>query len=354
MATADKSPGTPTRRNSEEGENTMLLSTDSSVKEQHLAVRNHVGWYDFTHRVIEVSGPDALPFLEKIYTGAISNIQLGRAKYTTMLNEDGLIIDDVIIFRLAEDRYWVSTLYSRDAILWYDSHRGDMEVSYRDITAQWKMYSVQGPHSAELVNKVVSQSVDGMRFFSIQDNEMNGLPVKVARSGYTGEKLGYEIYIQAEHEAELAAALSQRSQEMGACHVTELDVMVMTLACEAGFVLMMDIYKTSPYESGFEKGIDWTKEFIGKEALTRARDQGVPRQLVGFTVEDDEALIYGGPHGAPVMKDGKIVGRATKYTHGFTVGKNIGYALIEKEHAAIGDKVLINGYPAVLTERHFL
>ena len=112
-----------------------------------------------------------------------------------------------------------------------------------------------------------------MKFFTIRDNLMNGIPVKVARSGYTGEKLGYEIYIAKEKMAELEARLSQKGEQMNAMHVTEIDAMVMTWACEAGFVLMTDIYKTTPFEVGFEKSIDWSKDFIGKEALEAMKDQ---------------------------------------------------------------------------------
>lgn len=185
---------------------------------------------------------------------------------------------------------------------------------------------------------------------------MDGVPVKVARSGYTGEKFGYEIYISPEHEDALIAKLETKGAAMDACHVTELDVMVMTLPAEAGFVLMMDIYKTNPFECGFEKSLDWSKDFIGKEALERVRMEGPKRKLVGFTVEDNEALIYGGPlcKGNPLLKNGEIVGRATKYTYGFTCNKNIGYALIDLNKAAIGDTVTINGYEAVLTEKPFI
>ena len=334
----------------------MLLSTDASIREQHLAVRSHVGWYDFTHRLVEVKGPDALPFLEKLCVAAIHKAPLGGSKYTTMLNEQGLIIDDTIVTHLADDLYWVSGLYVQDQLNWFNANKGEFRVECRDITEEWKMYSVQGPDSMELVNAVVDTPVDDLKFFRMQDNTMDGIPVKVARAGYTGEKRGYEIYIAADQEAALVAKLEEKGNAMNACHVTKLDVMVMTLAAEAGFVLMMDIYKASPFEVGFEKTIDWSKDFIGKEAAAKVPDQGAKRKLVGFTVEDDSALIYGGPlsKGNPLLKDGKMVGRATKYTHGFTCYKNIGYAMIDVDKAAIGDTVTINGYEAVLTEKQFI
>jgi len=334
----------------------MMLSTDPNVKKQHLAVRSNVGWFDFTHRLVEVKGPDALTLLDKVCVAPIYKATVGASKYTTMLNHNGLIIDDTIVTHLGDDLYWVSGLYVRDQLNWFAANKGDLQVEFRDITNEWKMYSVQGPNSMALVNAVVDAPVDDLKFFRMKDTTMDGIPVKVHRAGYTGEKRGYEIYIAAAQEAALIKKLDAKGAELDACHVTELDVMVMTLAAEAGFVLMMDIYKASPFEVGFENTIDWSKDFIGKEAAARVRDTGAKRQLVGFTVENDEALIYGGPgvKGNPLLKDGKIVGRATKYTTGFTCGKNIGYAMIDLDKAAIGDIVTINGNKAILTERSFL
>ena len=334
----------------------MLLSTDPHVKAQHEAVRNNVGWYDFTHRLVEVKGPDALTLLDKVCVAAIYKAPIGGSKYTTMLNHEGLIIDDTIVTHMGENLYWVSGLYVRDQLNWFAANKGELDVEFRDITDEWKMYSVQGPNALALVNAVVDSPVDELKFFHMADNTMDGTPVKVHRAGYTGEKCGYEIYIAADQEAALVAKLEEKGKAMDACHVTELDVMVMTLAAEAGFVLIMDIYKASPFEVDFEKTIDWSKDFIGKEAAAKVRDNGVKRKLVGFTVADDEALIYGGPltKGNVLLKDGVMVGRATKYTTGFTCGKNIGYAMIDLDKAAIGDTVTINGYEAVLTEKYFL
>lgn len=334
----------------------MLLSTDSVIREQHLAVRSNVGWYDFTHRLVEVKGPDALALLDKVCVAPIYKAPLGASKYTTMLNEEGLIIDDTIVTHRGENYYWVSGLYVRDQLNWLTTNKGDLDVEFRDITNEWKMYSIQGPNSMELVNAVVDAPVDALKFFRMQENTMDGTPVVVHRAGYTGEKRGYEIYIAADKEADLVTKLEVKGAEMNACHVTKLDVMVFTLAAEAGFVLMMDIYKASPFEVGMEKAIDWSKDFVGKAAAAKVRDQGPKRKLVGFTVEDDDAIIYGGPgvKGNVVLKDGVMVGRSTKYTTGFTCGKNIGYAMIDVDKAAIGDTVSINGYEAVLTEKYWL
>ncbi len=331
-----------------------LLSHDASVRDQHKAVRNAVGWYSFTHRLLEVTGEDATAFLDKIFASSIAGVKPGGAKYTMMLNEDGIIIDDVIVFRMEENKYWISTFYIRQLINWLDAHKGASKVEYENITPNWRMYSVQGPKSKDLVNSFLAEKVDDQKFFTIRDNKIDDVPVKVARSGYTGERLGYEIYVAAEKAGVVEAKLVEHGKAFGAVKITEIDVMVYTLAAERGFILMTDLWGTNPFEVGLEGRIDWSKDFIGKAALEKVKAEGPKRQLLGFIVDDNDALIYGGPHGATVMIDGQVVGRVTKFTHSFTIGKNIGYALVDRARAKVGDTVTINGVEAVLTDRQIV
>jgi aminomethyltransferase len=332
----------------------MLLSTDDKAKAEHEAVRNAAGWYYFTHQLLEVSGEDAGVLLDKMYTNSISKAKVGSAKYTTMLNENGIIIDDVIVFHMEENKYWISTLHISRPMKWLKANKGASNIMQKNITSAWDMYSVQGPKSQNLVNSVLVEKVDDMKFFTIKDNKIGDIPVKVARSGYSGEKFGYEIYVAPESKGLVEAKLSENEKKFGAVHVTEIDVMAYTLATEKGFVLVTDICDANPFEVGMDKFIDWSKDFIGKAALEKIKAEGVKRQLVGFIVDDKNAKIYGGPKGAPIVKDGEVVGKATKFTHGFTVGKNIGYALIETAKAKIGDHVTLNYVEAVLTDRPIL
>ncbi len=326
---------------------------DLSRKAQHEAVRNAVGWYYFTHQLLEVTGEDATAFLDQIYVNPIAKTKVGGARYTTMLNDKGVIIDDVVVFRLEENKYWVSTLYMSKLIEWLDEHKGASNVEYEDITAMMDMYAVQGPKSRELLNAIVAEKVDGQKFFSIRDNQIGDVPVKIARSGFTGE-LGYEIYVAAENTEVVASRLAECGKAFGAMQVTELEVQVMTLPSEKGYNLMCDIGGVNPFEVGFEGAIDWSKDFIGKAALEKVKAQGPKRQLLGFTVDGDSAHIparnWGGP-GAAVIVNGEEVGRVSKFTYGYTVGTSIGYALVDRAKAKVGDKATINGYAATLTDR---
>lgn len=330
---------------------------DSWKREDHEAVRNNVGWYFFTHRLIEVSGSDAAKFLDMLCVNTIAKCEVGRAKYTTILNDNGTIIDDVVVFRMEEDVFWVSTLYAPMLMDWMMDHEDGFDVDYDEITEEYDMYSVQGPRSTALMNAVLENSIDGQKFFSIVDNAIAGIPVKVSRAGFTGEKFGYEIYVAPENDQKIEEKLREAGQSFHAREVKEFQVMALTLSTEAGFNLMTDLRDLNPLEADPAVKIDWGKDFIGKAALEKVKDQDQRYALVGFEAADEDAFIEcrsKGGAGAPIMKDGQEVGRVTKYTYGYTAQKCIGFAQIENAKAKIGDAVVINGFNAVLTEKKWL
>ena len=333
-----------------------VYKDDAMKREQHEAVRNTVGWFYFTHHLIEVVGEDATAFLDRIYVNPIASLKVGRARYTTSLNDDGNIIDDVVIFRLEENKYWISTLFNKRLTAWFDAHRGDSRVEYNQITEQWDMHSVQGPKSKSLLNKFLAEPVDEMKFFTIADNKIGDVPVKIARAGFAGEKFGFEIYAAPEHTPMIASKLSEYGKELGAVHVTEFQVLVWTLSTEKGLYLMADLKGTNPLEVGFERGIGWDKDFIGKEALAKVKEEGPKRQMLGFTVDEDDIHIPNSSLGnvpSDVILNGEKIGVVKKVTYSYVNNKNIGYVLLDAGKAKIGDKVTMNGFEATITEKVF-
>ncbi len=322
--------------------------TASDRRLDHETVRNTVGYYDFTHKLLEVTGADAGDFLDKIFVASIAGAEIGQAKYTTMLNECGQIIDDVIVFRLEEDRYWVSTLYIHELISWFDVHRENESVFYKDITKTTTMYAVQGPHSLKVLNRMLGTDITDQKYFTIAHNHVRQIPVWIARSGYTGE-LGYEIYCAPANAALIEETLESCGREYGIRKI-DTDVIVTSLPREKGFVLMSDLEGCNPLEAGFGWSVDWNKDFVGKAALERARAKGVRRSLLGFIPEDRSAEI---PVGAAVTAGGSPVGTVTMYTYGYTVEKNIGFALVDTTKVNVGDTITVGNTSAVLTERIF-
>jgi aminomethyltransferase len=325
-----------------------MRKNDVNVRNEHEAIRNSVGFYDFTHQLLEVKGVDAQSFLDKMFVNSIGKSKVGEAKYTTMLNENGIIIDDVIVFRIEEEIFWVSTLYIAELIKWFDEHKEGAKVEYKDITNITKMYAVQGPKSKAVLNDFLKDDVDDLKFFTIKDNMIDSIPVKIARCGFTGE-LGYEIYCNP-NDANLVESKLLASGEQYDITSIKTDVIVTSLPREKGFVLMSDLAGTNPLEVDLDWTIDWSKDFVGKSALEKVKAEGAKRKLIGFTVDDDAAVIEAG---TVVKVNGQEVGKVTTYTYGYTVEKNIGYALIEKAKAKVGDNATIGEVAATLTERVF-
>ena len=333
---------------------------DEMKRRQQLSVRNTAGWHYFTHQLVEVYGPDAAAVLDRMYTAPISGMKNGKNKYCLMLNEQGRIIDDVIVIRQAEDRFWISNLnlFLLLKILGAEAE-GGARIQFSPITAQYDMYSVQGPASVELVNAMVEKPIDSLRFFTMEDNCIDELPVKINRAGFTGEKFGYEIYAAPADAAVIAGELRSVGPLFQAEEVTDLQLFCWSIPTEKGLLLMRDMLDLTPMDVGLERYVDWGKDFVGKEALLPMKDREPEWELLGFTLDQDDAFIpsghYGGP-GCRVCLDGEKIGRVSKFVYSFTLEKNIGYVLVEKGRVEKGCHVSLchnENYDAVITDRIF-
>ncbi len=336
-----------------------IFKDDEWKRSEHMAVREAVGYYLFTHQLMEVTGPDACRFLDYIYPNKISTLKVGRDRYTTMLNEEGEIIDDVVIMRLEEEKYWVSTLYGTKCDDWFYFHSDGYDIDTSEITEDWHMFSVQGPKSKDVLNEIAEGGVEELKFFQHKNDVIAGHEVLVNRGGFTGEKFGYEVYCQADDADDVQDVIDTAVKAAGGKEVTEFQVFAWTLPTEAGFYYMRDLNHTNPFEVGLEKNIDWDKDFIGKDALLKVRENGPEREMVGFEVCDDnqdfyiQAKQYGGP-GQAVYVDGEEVGRVSKLVYSYVKNVNNGYILAKKDTLHIGDHLKIHGYECVITEKNWL
>ncbi len=332
---------------------------DDLKRREHMAVRKTAGWYLWTHQLMEVTGSDAAAFLDFLCTKDISNLKVGKERYTTLLNHDAEIIDDVVVFRMADDKFWVSTLFVLKLEDWMKKNQGNYNVEFTNITKQYHMYAVQGPRSLDMVNALVATPVDDLKFFSIADNMIDNIPVKINRAGFTGEKLGYEIYISADKADFLEEKLAEIAPKYDAQEITEFQIMAWTLPTEAGFYYMRDLQHCNPFEVGLDAGINWDKEFIGKEALLKVKSEGAIREMVGFILDDDaDVLINGkdqGGSGSPVFLNDEEIGRVSKFNYSYVLEKPIGYLLVKNGIVKEGDIVIVNKrYNARITKTKFL
>lgn len=325
------------------------MANEELRRKEHEAFREKVVYHDFTHQMLKAEGPDAGKFLDKMFVNDISGKAVGQGVYTSELNEDGEMIDDLIVFRMEEDMYWLSTLYIDQMQEEFAKYSDGYDVEFTDIKDITTMYAVQGPDSTKTVNKILDKPVDDLKFFRIRPGKIDDVDVYIVNAGFTGET-GYELYFHPDHIDFIEKKLEEAGEEFGIVHV-ETDVFLSSIPTEYGLKIMRDFEGLDPYEANLGWTVDWDSDFVGKEAIRDSKENGPKRSLLGFTVEDKDAEVA---EKADVLKDGEKVGHVTNYTYGYTVEKNIGFALIDNEKAKKGDKVTIDGVDAELTSDVFL
>lgn len=309
----------------------------SSIRAEHEAVRTKAGLFDVSHMgEIEVTGQDCLPFLQKIMTNDVAKLNIGHVQYTAMCQEDGGTIDDLLIYRLAENHYLlvVNAANTDKDYQWLCEHlKGDVDVE--NVSSQYALLAVQGPLAEPIIERLVNGTdVAEIGAFQFQQHvDLNGKKVLLSRTGYTGED-GFEIYCQPNDAVNLWRALLKTGETDGMipCGLGARD----TLRFEANLVLYgQEISSTiSPLEAGigFAVKLNKSAEFIGKKALQVQKEQGVPRKLVGI-----EMIDRGIPrNGYPVFMNEEKIGEVTTGTQSPTLKKNVGLALIEASKSAIG------------------
>ena len=248
----------------------MLFREDKVARADAEAIRKGVGFYRWTHDLVEITGKDALEVLQKIYISDISKVAVGRSKYTASLDENGEIIDDVIVMHMADGLYWVSDLYGPRLLPWIEQHKGEADIHAKIITYDWDMYAVQGPDSLKAMNAMLDAPVDDLKRFGICERKLGNISVYIHRSGFTGEN-GYEIYSAFNKSAEVHDLALKAVESVGGRELQTLEVYVRSIPMEKGFALKQDFKHLSPYECGLGWAVAADKDFIGKEAALHGK-----------------------------------------------------------------------------------
>ncbi|MBQ9020979.1 MAG: aminomethyltransferase family protein [Eggerthellaceae bacterium] len=326
----------------------MLFKEDKVARAESEAVRTNAGWFRWTHDLVELSGADAEKFLDWVLVNKIAGTPVGQGRYTTMLDEEGGIIDDLVVMHKTEDTWWLSTLYGPQMCAWFDSHKNAFAVEYSDRTQEFDMYAVQGPKSADIMNKIVSDSVDGLKRFQLLETTLAGAAVTVDRGGFTGE-LGFEVYCARTDSEAVANAIAAAASEYGAPRLTTLEVYVRSLPMEKGLALRQDYKGLTPFEANLGWSVHMDKDFVGKEAL-EAAVEGPARAFVGLEIERESYEDIG--QNEIIRKRGVPVGICRQMIYGYTVDKNIGFGIVDAKKVPLGTQVTIgpNDSPATVVE----
>lgn len=313
----------------------------SSIKEEHEAVRTKAGLFDVSHMgEIFVTGKDSLAYLQQLVTNDVSKIQNGQAQYTAMCYENGGTVDDLLVYKIEDGHYLLvvnASNIEKDFEWMQKTVFGDVKLE--NHSEAYGLLALQGPLAEKILQRMTGEDLAEIKAFRFKtDVSIDGHSVIVSRTGYTGED-GFEIYGSPEAVVALWDAILAEGAEDGLvpCGLGARD----TLRFEACLALYgQEISENiTPLEAGLNFVVKLNKEeaFIGKEALAFQKENGIPRKSVGI-----EMIDKGIPrHGYAVYSSGEKIGEVTTGTQSPSLKKNIGLALISKEHAELGSEVEI-------------
>ncbi len=313
----------------------------SSIKEEHLAVRKSVGMFDVSHMgEFIVVGPDAERFIGYIVTNR-SDIEPKNAFYTVMCNENGGIIDDLIVYRLSQDRFLmvVNANNIEKDFNWIRSHTGSFRVSLKNESDNFALIALQGPLAQTTLMKITANETLDLKRFGVDRFRVLDQEVLIARTGYTGED-GFEIFIDPSYADQIWEALLNAGEEAGIkpCGLGARD----SLRLEMGYCLYgNDITEdTNPYEARLGWTVKLDKgDFIGKNALEKIKRAGVERKLWGFILENRSIPR----HGFLIKdKDGNEIGEVTSGSFSPVLNKPIGMGYLKKEFAEDNKTIFID------------
>ena len=318
----------------------MMPVRYSSDMEEHLCVRQGVGVFDVSHMgEFFVEGPQALALIQKVTSNDASTLVIGQAQYSCYPNEVGGIVDDLIVYKMAEEKYMLVVNASNidKDWAWISSHN-TMGARLRNASEDYCLFAVQGPKAAGAMQPLTSVSLADIKFYHFEIGDFAGISdVIISGTGYTGAG-GFEIYVK---NAD-AERVWKKIFEAGASYgIQPIGLGARdTLRLEMGYCLYgNDITDTtSPIEAGLGWITKFTKDFTNSEALKQQKEAGVSRKLVGFVMQE-----RGIPRGHYPIVDaaGEVIGEVTSGTQSPSMGLGIGMGYVQTGYSKVGTEIYI-------------
>ena len=308
------------------------------IKSEHEAVRTRVGLFDVSHMgEILIEGPQAVAEVDRLVSNDVSKLPTGKALYTVCCNDQGQILDDLIVYRLEDEKVLVvCNASNREKIVGHFAKNLSLGTPWNDVSDAWALLALQGPNAVAVIKGLgAPDQVCDLPSFHVTRAQVAGVDLWAARTGYTGED-GFELFCSAEDAVTLWRALLEAGEPHGLRPVGlgARD----TLRLEARLMLYgNDITEqTNPLEAG----LGWVvklaaADFIGRDALRALKEAGVERKLIGFEMTGRGIAR----HGYPIVVDGAPVGEVTSGSPGPTVGRNIGLGYVPLALSKAGTKL---------------
>lgn len=311
------------------------------VKAEHTNVRENVGVFDVSHMgEFVVSGEEAEAFIQSTTSNDVTLLEDGQVQYSCIPNDEGGIVDDLLIYRFSKTKYMLVVNASNIDKDWdWLNSKNNTSAILQNVSNEWSLFAVQGPNSTKVLSKLTKLDLASMKYYTHQIGDFAGTQgVLISATGYTGAG-GFEIYVKNEHAVKIWEAIMEAGASEG-IKPTGLAARD-TLRLEMGYALYgNDIDDTT---SPLEAKLGWiTKletEFSSVDFLRKQKEEGVSRALVAFELID---------RGIPrkdyqiFSKDGFCIGRVTSGTMSPTLGKAIGLGYVEKEYAPVDSEIYIS------------
>ncbi len=331
----------------------------SGLSQEHQAVRTKAGLFDVSHMgEVTVEGPDAEKFLNYLVTNNVSKIVDGQAQYTVMCQEDGGVVDDLLVYRRAENKYLlcINASNTEKDFAWIEMTAKKFSgVTIKNVSDEFCQIALQGPLSQQILSRLTDLNLGEIKYYHFAETDLLGTPCIVSRTGYTGED-GFEVYAPVSAATKLWNALMEAGQPMGLvpCGLGARD----TLRTEMKFPLYGHeiTAETNPLEAGLGWVVKLEKEnFSGKAALEKVKNGGLKRHLVGIKV-----LEKGIPRQGYEVFDaaqGNSIGTVTSGTLSPSLNFPIAIAYVANGQHTVGNKVSIKirdrFYPAEVVKTPF-
>ncbi|MEE9291777.1 MAG: glycine cleavage T C-terminal barrel domain-containing protein [Acidobacteriota bacterium] len=323
---------------------------------EYWSLVNDVTMWDVScERQIEITGPDAARFAQYLTPRNLSKYSVGRCRYILLTDTDGGIINDAVLLRLGENRFWISP-GDGDVLIWAKGvaiHSG-MKVSIAEPDVS--PLQIQGPKAPEVARTLFGDWAVDLPYYHLKETDLKGIPLVLARTGWSGE-IGFELYLQ---DGARGNDLWEMVMAAGKPHKIAPTAPSTIRSVEGGLLsYVSDITpEDNPFTLGFDRLVDLEMEanFLGKSALKKIKAEGVLRRLVGVEVGGDP--IAGNDAFWPVTLDGKKIGHVSRCVHSPRLKKNIGFVNVPTAQSAIGSKLRIEtpsgGADAIVVKTPFI
>ncbi|CAM3599686.1 glycine cleavage system aminomethyltransferase GcvT [Elizabethkingia occulta] len=312
----------------------------SGVTEEHFAVREKAGMFDVSHMgQFFIEGPGSKELLQKVTTNNVDTLEDGKAQYSCLPNENGGIVDDLIVYKIADEKYFVVVNASNIDKDWnHISKYNTFGAKMTNASDDMSLIAIQGPKATEILQKLTDTQLTDIPYYNFTIGAVAGVQdVIISNTGYTGSG-GFEIYFKNENAVKLWDALTEAGEEFGMipCGLASRD----TLRLEKGFCLYgNDIDDTtSPIEAGLGWITKFDKDFVSKEVFAKQKEEGITRKLVGFEMQE-KAIPR---HDYEVVDaEGNVIGKVTSGTMSPMKKIGVGLAYVAKPHFKLGSDIFI-------------